>query len=192
MEARFLLCIFLIRDFFHPVNGVAVEQLRDGDVRHGRGRRCAMPMFFARRKPDNISGMNCFNRAAFALHASAARSHDQRLPQRTCVPRSSRAGFKRDDRAADPRGFAPLERRVNAHRAGEPIRRSLVGRQRAILDDVHIGMPMNFFGSLLMSQKEFYVPASQKRNENWIDREIRQIRETIFGIVVRVFRVVRG
>ena len=69
-----------------------------------------MPMFFARRKPDDIPGMDCFNRAAFALHASAAGGHDQRLPQRMRVPRGASAGFKRDYCAADTRGFAPLER----------------------------------------------------------------------------------
>jgi hypothetical protein len=61
-----------IADLFQPVNDLAVEIFLNGDVRHGGGGRCAVPMFFTRRKPDDIAGMNFFNRAALALCASAA------------------------------------------------------------------------------------------------------------------------
>ena len=102
--------VLFVGDLLHPVNDLAVESLRDSDVRHGRGGGGSMPMFFARREPDDIAGMDCLDRAAFALHASAASSHDQRLPQRMRVPRGASAGFKGDYRAADTGEFAPLER----------------------------------------------------------------------------------
>src|SRR5215467_13873924 len=36
------------------IHRFAIERLRDGDMRHGGGRRCAMPMLLTRRDPDNI------------------------------------------------------------------------------------------------------------------------------------------
>ena len=87
----------------------------------------AVPMLLARRKPDDVARPDFFNRPAPALRASAAGSHNQRLTQRMRVPRGAGAGFKRDDGAGNPRGVASLERRVNAHRAGEPVGRSFVG-----------------------------------------------------------------
>ena len=41
--------VLFVGDFFHPVNGLAVEQFRDSDMRHGRGGGGAMPVFFAGR-----------------------------------------------------------------------------------------------------------------------------------------------
>jgi hypothetical protein len=116
-----------VADLFHPVNRLAVELFLNGDVRHGRGGRGTVPMFLARRKPDDVAGMDFLNRAALALRAPAARRHNQGLSQRMRVPRRPRAWLERDDRARNPRGIASLERRVNPHRAGEPVGRSFVG-----------------------------------------------------------------
>jgi hypothetical protein len=118
-----------VADLFHPVNHLAVEIFLNGDVRHGRGRRGAMPMLFARRKPDHVARPDFFNRAALALRPAATRRHDQGLAQRMRVPRGSGAGLKRDAGTAARAGrFPGLEQGVNAHRAGEPIGRSFVGR----------------------------------------------------------------
>src|SRR3974377_670020 len=87
--------VLFVADFLHPVNHFAVEIFRDGEVRHGRGWRRAMPMFFARRKPNHIARTNFFNRSAFALCASAAGYHDECLTERMRVPCGSCAGFKR-------------------------------------------------------------------------------------------------
>ena len=60
-----------VADFFQPVHGLAIEAFLDGDVRHGGGGSGAVPMFFARRKPDDVAGANLFDQPAPALGASA-------------------------------------------------------------------------------------------------------------------------
>jgi hypothetical protein len=70
------LAVLFVADLFHPVNGLAVEELHDGDVRHGGDGRSAVPVFLTRRKPDNVLGMNRFNQAALALRAPAAGGDD--------------------------------------------------------------------------------------------------------------------
>ncbi len=72
--------VFLVGNFFHPIDGFAVEQLCDGDMGHGGGGSGSVPMFFAGWKPDDISGLNGFNRSTFALGASTASRHDEGLP----------------------------------------------------------------------------------------------------------------
>src|SRR2546427_5931793 len=36
--------VLLVGDLLHPIDDLPVELFLDGDVRHGRGGRCAMPM----------------------------------------------------------------------------------------------------------------------------------------------------
>src|SRR5437667_1017789 len=76
-----LLPILFVADSLHPVSGLAVEPFLDGDVRHGRRRRGAVPVFLARRERDHVAGSNLLDRAAPALRASAARRHDEGLTQ---------------------------------------------------------------------------------------------------------------
>src|ERR1039457_2379919 len=102
--------VLFIADLFHPVNRFAVELFLNGDVRHGRGWRSAVPMLLARREPDHVTRTNFFDRAAPALHASAASRHDQRLTQRMGVPCGAGAGFKRDNCAGNPRGITSFKR----------------------------------------------------------------------------------
>ena len=44
--------VLRVADLFHPVDGLAVEPLLDGDVRHRGRRRCPVPVLLAGRKPD--------------------------------------------------------------------------------------------------------------------------------------------
>src|SRR5687767_1746439 len=46
--------ILRIAHLLHPVHDLAVECFLDGDVRHGRVWRGAMPVLHTRRKPDHI------------------------------------------------------------------------------------------------------------------------------------------
>src|SRR5947208_11470210 len=87
--------VLLVGDLLHPVDNLAVELLLDGDMRHGRGGRCAMPMLFARRAPDHIAGPDDLDRAAPALHEAAARRDDERLTQGMRVPVAARAWLER-------------------------------------------------------------------------------------------------
>ena len=102
--------ILFVADLFQPVHGFAVELFLNGDMRHGGGGRGAVPMFLARWKPDHVARPDFFNRPAPALRASAASGHNQSLAERMRVPCGACAGFKRDDRTANTRGIASLER----------------------------------------------------------------------------------
>ena len=51
-------------------------------------------MFLAWRKPDDIAGVDFFDRPAFALHSAGARQNNQGLPKRMRVPRRARAGLE--------------------------------------------------------------------------------------------------
>src|SRR4249920_428422 len=84
--------VFLVADFLHPVDGLAVDVFQNGDVRHGLRRRGAVPVLLARRAPDHIARANLFFRATLALHPSASFRDDQGLPERMRVPR--RAGAR--------------------------------------------------------------------------------------------------
>jgi len=81
--------VFLVCDMFEPVDGLSAEPLLDGDVRH-RGRWAgAVPMYLARREPDDITRPDCLNRPAFTLDEAGAGRHDQGLPERVGVPRGA-------------------------------------------------------------------------------------------------------
>src|SRR5271165_6452287 len=84
--------ILFVADLFHPVGALAVELFDNGDVRHGRGCRVAVPMLFTRREPDHVTRPNLLDRASPALCQTAASRHDQGLG----VPCSAGAGLKRN------------------------------------------------------------------------------------------------
>jgi hypothetical protein len=95
-EARGSGQVLFVADFFHPVNGLAVEAFLNGDVRHGRSGRGAVPVFLPRRKPDHVPPMNVLDRPTPALNPAEARRHVQRLAQRVGVPGGSRSRLERD------------------------------------------------------------------------------------------------
>src|SRR5437879_1904812 len=72
--------VLLVADLFHQVDCFAVEPLLDGDVRHGRRRRRAMPVLFARRKPDDVARVNFLDTSTPELHPAATGCDDQGLP----------------------------------------------------------------------------------------------------------------
>ena len=114
--------VLFVADFFQPIDGLAVELLLDGDVRHGRGRRGAMPMLLARREPDHVAGTDFLDRAALALDPAAAGRDDQGLAQRVRVPGGPAPGLERD-LAAAARAGSRLKQRIDAYSAGELIGR---------------------------------------------------------------------
>src|SRR5215208_6007602 len=46
--------VLLCGDVFQPVHRLAIELFLNRNVRHRRGRRCAMPVFLTGRKPDDV------------------------------------------------------------------------------------------------------------------------------------------
>jgi hypothetical protein len=119
--------VLVVADLFQPLDDLPVELFLNGGVRHCRGWRSTMPMFFARREPDHISRMNLFNRTTLALHPTAAGRDNQRLTQRVSMPCSSGAGFECDTGASCAGRSVYLEQGIDAHRAGKPIGRSFSG-----------------------------------------------------------------
>src|SRR5438552_2603137 len=84
--------VLFVTDLLQPVNCLSVEMFLNGDVRHGRGRRGAVPMLLTWRKPDHVTGPDFFDGTFPTLHAPAASGYDQGLTQRMRVPRRSGTG----------------------------------------------------------------------------------------------------
>src|SRR5438876_10468961 len=74
--------ILFVADLFHPVGGLAVELFLNGDVRHGRSWRSAMPVFLSRRNPDHVSRTDFLDWTGPASYPTAASRHDHGLAQR--------------------------------------------------------------------------------------------------------------
>src|SRR5437588_12612641 len=91
-----LLAVLFVADLLHPVNRLAVETLLNGDVCHGGGGCCPMPMFLPWWDPGHVPRTNVFNRASPALCQTTASHHNQSLAQRVCVPGGSSTWLERD------------------------------------------------------------------------------------------------
>src|SRR5438874_12717891 len=127
LPARSGLVLF-VADLFHPVGGLAIETFLNGDVRHGCGRRGAVPMFLTRLEPDHVTRPNVLDRTSPALYPAAASRHDQGLAQRVAVPCCPSAGLERDTGADRACRIGRLEQGVNAYSAGKVLCRSFAGR----------------------------------------------------------------
>lgn len=92
--------VLLVADFFQPIHRPVVLRFGKGDVRHRAVRRDAVPVFDAGWNLHHVARPHLFNRAAPALHAPDARSHDQGLSQRVRVPGGASARLKGDGSAA--------------------------------------------------------------------------------------------
>src|SRR3954451_17875344 len=78
--------VLLVGDGLHPVHDPPILMLVDGDVRHGGGRRSAVPMLLARLEPDDVARPDLLDRTTLALHETEAGGDDQRLAERVRVP----------------------------------------------------------------------------------------------------------
>src|SRR5262249_18307852 len=78
--------VLRVANVLHPVDDLAVERFLNCDMRHGRRRRCAMPMLFARRKPDYVSRSDFLDRTAPVLRPTDAGGDDQSLAERMRMP----------------------------------------------------------------------------------------------------------
>lgn len=104
---------------------------------HGGFGRRPVPVLFAGREPDDIAGAYLLDGSALALHAATAGDDDQSLPERMRVPGGAGARLEGDLRALHPRGIEGIEERIDADRAGEPVRRAFAGRPAAGAKNVH-------------------------------------------------------
>src|ERR1700737_634118 len=101
--------VLFVAHFLHPVDGLAVQRLLNGDVGHRRSRRCAMPVLLTGLEPDYIPWTDLFDRPALALHPAAPEDDDQRLTQWMRVPCRARAGLEGDGVAGRSRRGARSE-----------------------------------------------------------------------------------
>jgi hypothetical protein len=70
-----------------------------------------MPVFLARREPDNVARPDLLNLPTLPLRKAAACRHDQRLTERMRVPGGTRAGLEGDAVTLEPltrAGLGPL------------------------------------------------------------------------------------
>ena len=100
-----------------------------------------MPVLFAGREPDHVTGPDLLDRPAFALSPAAASHDDESLAERMRMPCSSRSRFEGYAGALDERGIRRLKQRINSYHAREPLRRSLRGSLRARAFDFHSPTP---------------------------------------------------
>src|SRR6266566_3865233 len=83
--------VLFVANFVHPVDNLAVELFLNGNVRHRRGRRGAVPMLLPRRNPDHVTRPNFLDRTSPALDPAAAGRDDESLTERVRVPCGPRA-----------------------------------------------------------------------------------------------------
>src|SRR5881396_2161809 len=147
--------ILFVANLFHPLYDFSIERFLNGDVRHRGRRRSAVPMLLVRRKPDNITRSDFFDRSAPTLRPSKPERDDQRLTERMRMPGGASTRLKHHARAANTcrsksrRGeFGCLEQRINPNRAGEPISWSFRGSLRTRSFYLHL---TNVVASRLLS-----------------------------------------
>jgi hypothetical protein len=127
--------VLLVAHLFHPLDVFAVEEFLNRDVRHARRRRRAMPVFLARRNPDDIPFADFLGRTASWLNPARASRDDQRLTQRVRVPCCARAGLERHAAAGGPGRSGRVEQRIGAYSAREVLGWSLPGKLRSASRD---------------------------------------------------------
>src|SRR6476660_2844061 len=71
--------VLFVADLLHPLNWTSIQRLLNGDMRHRRRRRRAMPMLFTGRDPHHVAGPEFLYGAAPTLHPAEAECDDQRL-----------------------------------------------------------------------------------------------------------------
>src|SRR5213076_1724103 len=104
--------VLFVADFLQPIDSFAVELFLDGDVRHGGGWRCAMPMLLTRGKPNHIIRMNLLDRTVLALYPTATGCDDQGLTERMDMPCGAGARFECDAGTTNTCWIRRLEERV--------------------------------------------------------------------------------
>ncbi len=85
----------LFADLFHLVDSLAIELFHNGNVRHGRVCRGAMPILFAWWARDYVTGPDYRDRTSPTLRPAAACDDDQGLSQGVSVPCDSGAQAQR-------------------------------------------------------------------------------------------------
>jgi len=80
-------------------------------------RRRTVPMFLTGRNPNNVTLPDLLDGAAITLDAALAKSDDEDLTRRMCVPCGTAAWFKGHVGTTHPARLAGLKHWVKAHRS---------------------------------------------------------------------------
>src|SRR3954469_8753463 len=74
--------ILLFGYLLHPLDSLPIKRLGNRDMRHARGRRCAVPMLLAWWNPDHIARPDFVFRTTFRLNPPVPSRNDQSLTER--------------------------------------------------------------------------------------------------------------
>src|SRR3569833_2178810 len=96
-----------------------------------------MPVLMAGRAPNDVARVDLHDGFAFALRPTLAGNNKKILAKRMGVPRGAGTGLEADDGTGDTRLARALELHVDANLAGEVLRRTGNGWQRAFSINVH-------------------------------------------------------
>src|SRR3954451_8387146 len=87
--------VLFVGDLLHPVDVLAVDNLGNGEMAHAGFVSGAMPVLYARRDPNDVSGLDLALRLIPFLHPAGSERDDQHLPRWMGMPSGARAGFER-------------------------------------------------------------------------------------------------
>lgn len=107
--------ILFIAYLFEPIDGFAFEPFLDGDMSHGCGGCCAVPVFLPWWEPDHVPGANLLDGAIPTLCEAAASGDDERLTERVRVPSRPRTGLKCNTGAQDAGWVWCVEQGINPY-----------------------------------------------------------------------------
>src|SRR5439155_13525285 len=124
-SAALSLPVLLVADLLEPVHVLATDRSRQGDVRHGGGRRRAVPVLDARRTPDDVAGADLHDRSAPLLRPTHARGDDQMLTRGMRVPGRPGSRLERHVGSGERRPVLGAKQRIDTDVAGEVLRRAL-------------------------------------------------------------------
>ena len=94
-----------------------------------------MPVFYARRDPDDVPWFDLLLFSTFLLDPASSGRHDQGLAEWMGMPSRAGARIERDVRTRGVRGVILLEERIDADGAGEMFGRRFTGGPGAVSCD---------------------------------------------------------
>src|SRR2546430_1080384 len=124
--------ILLVRNLLHPIDVPAIDSFLNGDVTHGIGRGCTMPVLHARRNPHHVARLDLALLAAPVLNPARSGGDDQNLPGGVRVPGAARAGLEGHMARAHARLRTSAHERVDHHGARERLGRAFAGRAGSV------------------------------------------------------------
>src|SRR5256885_9932211 len=131
-----------------------------------------MPVLFTGREPDDVTGADLLNWPALALGPTAAGRDNERLTEWMCVPRGSCARLERYAGALNKCRIRSLEKWIDPHRTGEPVRRSFCGGLRACSFDFHTFLILTLWCDSQLTSHSRRIQASCRARPIYLLRRV--------------------